>query len=161
MGLYDVEQGSIVVDGVPLPNLDMHWWRRQLGVVMQDPGAGLYRELHGGCTFIYLASWGVHLYILSFMGGAALYILLHIVHVCALLRWGFGMDNCEQLFCLRCCFKALLCHSMLHWRRPLGWLWDVWCVIPAQTPWMDCSSFWTLGALLDIYIGQETQESQS
>lgn len=38
MGLYSPAQGAILVDGVPLADLDLQWWRRQLGVVMQDPG---------------------------------------------------------------------------------------------------------------------------
>ncbi|KAL4429394.1 hypothetical protein ABPG77_005168 [Micractinium sp. CCAP 211/92] len=38
MGLYSPKSGNILVDGVPLLQLDMQWWRRQLGVVMQDPG---------------------------------------------------------------------------------------------------------------------------
>ncbi|GAB4822030.1 hypothetical protein N2152v2_009076 [Parachlorella kessleri] len=47
MGLYEVERGSILVDGVPLQQLDLHWWRRQLGVVMQDAGllTGTVREI--------------------------------------------------------------------------------------------------------------------
>ncbi|EFN54142.1 hypothetical protein CHLNCDRAFT_36019 [Chlorella variabilis] len=38
MGLYKPGQGEILVDGMPLSQLDMQWWRRQLGVVMQSPG---------------------------------------------------------------------------------------------------------------------------
>ncbi|PSC71439.1 serine threonine-phosphatase BSL1 [Micractinium conductrix] len=38
MGLYCPAKGAVLVDGVPLADLDMHWWRRQLGVVAQDPG---------------------------------------------------------------------------------------------------------------------------
>ncbi|KAL4458596.1 hypothetical protein ABPG75_013461 [Micractinium tetrahymenae] len=38
MGLYSPKAGQILVDGAPLAELDMQWWRRQLGVVMQEPG---------------------------------------------------------------------------------------------------------------------------
>lgn len=47
MGLYEAQEGSILVDGVPLADLDVHWWRRQLGVVMQDAG-GRGQRSYGG-----------------------------------------------------------------------------------------------------------------
>ncbi len=33
---YDVTDGAIVVDGMDLRDLDMHWWRRQIGLVLQE-----------------------------------------------------------------------------------------------------------------------------
>ncbi|HEV2070212.1 MAG TPA: ATP-binding cassette domain-containing protein [Acidimicrobiales bacterium] len=35
-GLYEPEAGSITVDGIPLGELDLASWRRQLGVIFQD-----------------------------------------------------------------------------------------------------------------------------
>lgn len=37
-GIYRPDAGEILVDGHTLASLDMSWWRRQLGVVAQDPG---------------------------------------------------------------------------------------------------------------------------
>ncbi len=34
---YDVEKGRIVVDGVPLTELDPRWLRRAVAVVPQEP----------------------------------------------------------------------------------------------------------------------------
>ena len=34
---YDPTGGRITVDGVDLPELDLDWWRRQIGVVAQEP----------------------------------------------------------------------------------------------------------------------------
>lgn len=47
MGLFQPQEGEILVDDVPLSSLDMTWWRRQLGVVEQSPGllAGSVREI--------------------------------------------------------------------------------------------------------------------
>ena len=36
LGLYDVETGSIEIDGVPLSQLSMSWFRQQCAIVMQD-----------------------------------------------------------------------------------------------------------------------------
>ena len=33
---YDVSSGAIVVDGVDLRQLDMYWWRKQVGLVLQE-----------------------------------------------------------------------------------------------------------------------------
>jgi ABC-type multidrug transport system fused ATPase/permease subunit len=33
---YDVSEGRITVDGVDLRDLDLHWWRAQVGLVLQD-----------------------------------------------------------------------------------------------------------------------------
>ena len=38
LGLYTPTSGQILIDGVPLQNLDMQWWRQQVGVVEQAPG---------------------------------------------------------------------------------------------------------------------------
>eukprot|EP00850_Spirogloea_muscicola_P012875 SM000085S23225 [mRNA] locus=s85:197195:203144:+ [translate_table: standard] len=35
--LYETTEGEILVDGVPLRDLDVQWYRRQLGVVSQEP----------------------------------------------------------------------------------------------------------------------------
>jgi ATP-binding cassette subfamily B (MDR/TAP) protein 9 len=35
--LYDPTSGAVLLDGVPLPELDAAWFRRQLGVVSQEP----------------------------------------------------------------------------------------------------------------------------
>ncbi|KAL3700057.1 hypothetical protein R1sor_018079 [Riccia sorocarpa] len=35
--LYDPSQGQIMIDGVPLNDLDIKWFRHQLGVVSQEP----------------------------------------------------------------------------------------------------------------------------
>uniref|UniRef100_A0A7S1NMY1 Bile salt export pump n=1 Tax=Eutreptiella gymnastica TaxID=73025 RepID=A0A7S1NMY1_9EUGL len=37
MRFYDVGSGSITVDGVPITELDLHWWRSQVGIVTQEP----------------------------------------------------------------------------------------------------------------------------
>ena len=34
---YDVDGGEVLVDGQPLRSLNLHWWRTQVGVVMQEP----------------------------------------------------------------------------------------------------------------------------
>lgn len=34
--LYDVQSGTITVDGIELPRLDIHWLRNQIGLVMQE-----------------------------------------------------------------------------------------------------------------------------
>lgn len=34
---FDPQEGSVLLDGVPLTELDVHWLRRQLGVVSQEP----------------------------------------------------------------------------------------------------------------------------
>lgn len=36
LGYYPVESGSISAGGIPLDTVDLRWWRRQCGVVMQD-----------------------------------------------------------------------------------------------------------------------------
>jgi ATP-binding cassette, subfamily B, bacterial MsbA len=33
---YDPSQGTIFVDDIPLQNLDVHWWRKQIGLVQQE-----------------------------------------------------------------------------------------------------------------------------
>ncbi len=33
---YDVHEGAILVDGVDLRELDVHWWRTQIGLVLQE-----------------------------------------------------------------------------------------------------------------------------
>lgn len=33
---YDVTDGAILVDGTDLRSLDVHWWRQQIGLVLQD-----------------------------------------------------------------------------------------------------------------------------
>lgn len=33
---YDVTQGSITLDGIDLRDLDVHWWRSRIGLVLQD-----------------------------------------------------------------------------------------------------------------------------
>jgi ABC-type multidrug transport system fused ATPase/permease subunit len=38
LGLYTPKSGEIYIDGVPLSDLDISWWRRQVGVVEQAPG---------------------------------------------------------------------------------------------------------------------------
>jgi ABC-type multidrug transport system fused ATPase/permease subunit len=38
LGLYVPKSGQIVIDGVSLSDLDISWWRRQVGVVEQAPG---------------------------------------------------------------------------------------------------------------------------
>ena len=35
--LYDPEDGEVLLDGRPLPSLDAQWYRRQIGVVGQEP----------------------------------------------------------------------------------------------------------------------------
>ena len=66
MGLYEPGEGAILVDGTTLAQLDMHWWRRQLGVVMQDAGASacacLKKALSSACLSkqLYLLMWGMH-----------------------------------------------------------------------------------------------------
>lgn len=35
--LYDPQGGRVLIDGVPLPELDQDWLRRQIGVVAQEP----------------------------------------------------------------------------------------------------------------------------
>lgn len=53
VALYRPSEGDIYVDGVPLSALDIGWWRRQLGVVEQDPGGceegGGARDPKGAC----------------------------------------------------------------------------------------------------------------
>ena len=34
---YDPTAGAIYVDGTPLPNIDLAWWRSQIGYVPQEP----------------------------------------------------------------------------------------------------------------------------
>ena len=34
---YDPEDGMVLVDGVPLQELNLHWWRTQVGIVTQEP----------------------------------------------------------------------------------------------------------------------------
>lgn len=38
LGLYVPRSGQILIDGVSLSDLDISWWRRQVGVVEQAPG---------------------------------------------------------------------------------------------------------------------------
>ncbi|KAG7669903.1 hypothetical protein Ndes2437B_g06104 [Nannochloris sp. 'desiccata'] len=38
LGLYVPKSGQILIDGVSLSDLDISWWRRQVGVVEQAPG---------------------------------------------------------------------------------------------------------------------------
>jgi ABC-type multidrug transport system fused ATPase/permease subunit len=47
MGLYQPQEGEILIDDVPLASLDPQWWRRQLGIVEQSPGllTGTFREI--------------------------------------------------------------------------------------------------------------------
>jgi ATP-binding cassette subfamily B protein len=33
---YDPQSGSITVDGVDIRELNLHWWRRQIGLVLQE-----------------------------------------------------------------------------------------------------------------------------
>ena len=33
---YDVTNGAILIDGVDMKELDLYWWRKQIGLVMQD-----------------------------------------------------------------------------------------------------------------------------
>ena len=49
LGLYRPSSGKIVVDGNDLMDLDMQWWRRQVGVVEQSPGLlnGRIRDIVG------------------------------------------------------------------------------------------------------------------
>ena len=34
---YDPDSGALLVDGVPLRDLNLHWWRTQVGIVTQEP----------------------------------------------------------------------------------------------------------------------------
>ena len=34
---YDVEEGDILIDGHSVQDLDLHWYRQQIGVVLQEP----------------------------------------------------------------------------------------------------------------------------
>eukprot|EP00667_Euglena_gracilis_P009542 EG_transcript_9702 len=34
---YDVDEGQILIDGVPLTELSLQWWRAQVGLVTQEP----------------------------------------------------------------------------------------------------------------------------
>eukprot|EP01065_Artemidia_motanka_P012727 TRINITY_DN1701_c7_g1_i1.p1 TRINITY_DN1701_c7_g1~~TRINITY_DN1701_c7_g1_i1.p1 ORF type:complete len:1312 (+),score=406.83 TRINITY_DN1701_c7_g1_i1:95-4030(+) len=34
---YDPEEGLLLIDGVPLHELDLEWWRNQVGIVTQEP----------------------------------------------------------------------------------------------------------------------------
>lgn len=34
---FEAEEGEILVDGHPIQDLDLHWFRRQIGVVLQEP----------------------------------------------------------------------------------------------------------------------------
>jgi ATP-binding cassette subfamily B protein len=34
---YDAEEGEILIDGHPIQEIDLHWFRRQIGVVLQEP----------------------------------------------------------------------------------------------------------------------------
>ena len=34
---YDPDEGAVLVDGVPLRDVNLHWWRRQVGIVTQEP----------------------------------------------------------------------------------------------------------------------------
>ncbi|KAJ1982875.1 ATP-binding cassette permease mdl1 [Dimargaris xerosporica] len=34
---YDPQSGSIAIDGVPLQDLDLRWWRKQIALVSQEP----------------------------------------------------------------------------------------------------------------------------
>jgi ATP-binding cassette subfamily B protein len=34
---YDAEEGEVLIDGHPIQEIDLHWFRRQIGVVLQEP----------------------------------------------------------------------------------------------------------------------------
>jgi ABC-type multidrug transport system fused ATPase/permease subunit len=34
---YDLDSGMVLIDGVPLTDLNLHWWRTQVGIVTQEP----------------------------------------------------------------------------------------------------------------------------
>ena len=37
MRFYDPDEGRILIDGVDLRDLDLHWYRNQIGYVGQEP----------------------------------------------------------------------------------------------------------------------------